>query len=499
MSPRRASRGVRRTALLVLLLGALGAAAGVGLAVQRGSSYSAAATILINPLEGNAYSPGGRGDDLLNLQTEARLVGSDQVTTRVIEELSLETAAADVVSKLDVVNPPNTQILRVGYSANDRDRAIEFSQAFAQAFLDFRQSRAEALIQRRTALVDQQITLQNNTLEGLVERLNDTNSATLRSLLSEQIDVTTALISSLRTQRAAYQSTPVEPGQFVTPAASVAGGPLPAPVLFGLCGALFGAGIGLGPTLVRARAGNRKLQVNDVRTVGASLLGRVTEQQTELLREAVGDDAAMKKAIDSNFKGLRSAILARERRRPVALLMASVNSEMGTPRSPLGLAHAFAQSHVNTILVDATGTKRSVGADFDLAESRGLTEVLTGAVPLDRGLTQISDYLSVLPAGRSVDRFDDLVASPQMSRLLTELTERGDVVLLVSGSMHEAGGRALASLVDNVVVEAAEGMVKVNEVADLVDDASIPSVLGVVYVSRAARQRRRLSRKPTAD
>ncbi len=61
--------------------------------------YKATATVLVSPLEGNPYSPDGRGDDLVNLQTEAQLVTTDRVSKIAGQKLGHEpegTVAVDV-------------------------------------------------------------------------------------------------------------------------------------------------------------------------------------------------------------------------------------------------------------------------------------------------------------------------------------------------------------------------------------------------------------------
>ena len=61
----------------------MGAALGVAAGLRRAEEHSATSSILVSPLEGNPFSPSGRGDDLVNLETEAQLVGSDPVAREV--------------------------------------------------------------------------------------------------------------------------------------------------------------------------------------------------------------------------------------------------------------------------------------------------------------------------------------------------------------------------------------------------------------------------------
>lgn len=489
-------RGAGRLVLIVVLM-AVGAVAGLLVGEQRGASYTAGATILLAPLDGNAFSPGGRGDDLVNLQTEAQLVTGDAVARLVIRNEGLDVEPFEVTMGLEVSTPANTQILDISYTSDDPRVAVQRAQAFAEGYLQFREDRATSFVNSRTDRIDEQIALQNETLDTLVRRANRSGSTTLQRLLSEQIDVTTAQLSELRTQRSAYQATPTDPGQLVTPAVRAVGDPVSAPALFGLLGALVGLGLGLLPILVRSRAGERDVMPADFDGLGIPLLGRLSPEHADDVADAVRSGNGVVLALDRGFKSLRASLLARERQRPVAVLVASATADMGAPRSVLGLAHSLALSNVDTVLVDATGGLGGAAADLDLVQERGLTDVLTGDLDVDGGLVRLTPHLQFLAPGRALDRFEDLVAAPQMGRLMADLRERCDVVLVVTGSIHDSTAQAVASVVDRVVVEAAEGQVKVRDVVGLGPDSALAAnLLGVVYLTRGGR---RGSRTPASS
>src|SRR3954471_24516535 len=86
-SPRRAAlvAALRRSAVLILVLAATGTALGVAAGLRRAEDHTARASILVSPLDGNPFNPNGRGDDLINLETEAKLVSSDSVAEAAAE------------------------------------------------------------------------------------------------------------------------------------------------------------------------------------------------------------------------------------------------------------------------------------------------------------------------------------------------------------------------------------------------------------------------------
>ena len=119
-------------AVSVVCLGA-GAALGAAAAGVLASTYTAHATVLVTPLEGNPFNPTGNGDDLENLQSEAQLAQSDAVANLVA------SSALDPAGDLTVEVPPNTQLLEFSYqAAGGAAAARDGVQELASAYLKFR-------------------------------------------------------------------------------------------------------------------------------------------------------------------------------------------------------------------------------------------------------------------------------------------------------------------------------------------------------------------------
>src|SRR5699024_10528376 len=119
--------------------------------------YTAQASILIVPLDGNPFSASGSGDDLVNLQTEAQLVKSDAVAELVRKDLNSPVPLDVLRDGLTVSVPPNTQVLTVAYTSADRSIALARAQSFAESYLDYRHTRAESMIKSQAASIDDRI------------------------------------------------------------------------------------------------------------------------------------------------------------------------------------------------------------------------------------------------------------------------------------------------------------------------------------------------------
>ena len=237
-SPRRAAlvAALRRSAALIVVLTLLGGVLGLAAGLLRGQSHAARASVLISPLVGNPFYPGGRGDELINLETEAQLVSSDPVARDVASQVDGDPTTAEVLSGLEVTVPPNTQILTVDYTAGSEATAEERAQAFAEAYLDFRTSRFEKV-----------------TMSGRADRGPDRDPAgdpdqprgpgrgtpacpagacSRRGSGSGRAD------RPARGQLAELQTDAVDPGQVITPAEAVGQSALRSAALFALAGLL---------------------------------------------------------------------------------------------------------------------------------------------------------------------------------------------------------------------------------------------------------------------
>src|SRR3954451_21863146 len=277
-SPRRAAlvAALRRSAVLILVLAATGTALGVAAGLRRAEDHTAQASILVSPLDGNPFYPSGRGDDLINLETEAQLVGSTAVGRQVANRVGGGVTPGEVLGGLAVTVPANTQILTIDYTARAAAVARQRAQAFANTYLDFRTQRADAVTRSRSQRVQHQIDDQSKVLTGLVDELNAEQGPTRRALLQEQVNGVASQIAQLRAQLAELQTGSVDPGQVITPAGIVSRSPVSSLVISTIAGLIAGFVLAVAIVVVRTRAENRVHDVDDVTVAGVPLLGSVS-------------------------------------------------------------------------------------------------------------------------------------------------------------------------------------------------------------------------------
>lgn len=248
------ARPVRAVVVLLAVsavcLGA-GAALGAAAAGALASTYTAHATVLVTPLEGNPFNPTGNGDDLENLQSEAQLAQSDAVANLVA------SSALDPAGDLTVEVPPNTQLLEFSYqAAGGASAARDGVQELASAYLKFRTSRADQAVVAQARAIQDEIDVQTKRINELARQKGGVRSAEQRAVIQQQMDGMASQIVQLSTTLSAVTTVDRDPGQIVTKGHVVGRSPQTNRVIYGTGGALvvWAAGIAGLVLLGRRRA-----------------------------------------------------------------------------------------------------------------------------------------------------------------------------------------------------------------------------------------------------
>jgi hypothetical protein len=202
--------------------------------------------LLVSPLEGNPFNPLGRGDDLLNLESEALLVRSDAVAGTVIDRLDLATTPARLLEDVVVEVPANTQLLRITAVGTSAGRAHDLADAVAAAFLDYRAGRTLAARAEQETTLHEQLRARSLDRDRLLGELADLPlSSPLATLLGQRVADLTTQVGVLRARLTELELGSTDPGQVVTPALADPPGLLARRPLVATAGALAGAALAL--------------------------------------------------------------------------------------------------------------------------------------------------------------------------------------------------------------------------------------------------------------
>ena len=170
----------------LLAVGALlGLALGAAYLFVAPKTYIATATVLVNPV-GEFFDntvDGARTNSGINLDTEAQLVRSQAVSSVAQAKIGTDEKVGQLVQRVTVTVPPNTNVLRISFTAATKEKAAAGAAAYAEAYLENRRASAEefnaalvgTLRQRVTTLEKKSELADRVQLENILGEINAIN------------------------------------------------------------------------------------------------------------------------------------------------------------------------------------------------------------------------------------------------------------------------------------------------------------------------------------
>ncbi|MCX4697565.1 lipopolysaccharide biosynthesis protein [Streptomyces sp. NBC_01352] len=461
------------------------------------ASYESSSEVLVRAATINPYATNGVSvDKQINIGSERQTAAGNAVAERAAEQLGRSADdAGDLQGRLQVTNPPDTLVLKFTYVAGTPKAAADGAAAFAEAYLDYRETQTtstvsnmisgykkqlDPLAEQREDLLDQIDQLQSDTEKG-------TALAAQANLLSQITELTND-ISELK----ALDTTP----GYVTVKAErpVKAEGLGMPMLIAL-GGVVGLALGLLGAWLRMIFDPAARSADTVsRALRAPVLGSLPRVPEEPLLAADGALAeqyrsvAFRLAYDRHFA---------DRRR---LLVVEPNGE-GTTAAvvAVNLTACFAETGMSALLVEAD--LRHPDLARRLPAMPGARPGWVGREPADGTPWPGARHIAV-DAGES-GTFDLVpgVRVPHVARTLTSaattrLIDQADapnttVVVLAPPVLSYADALALVDRVDGVVVVCDPRTVArtaLERIRELIDGAG-GQVLGAV-LHQGGRQRK---------
>ena len=478
---------LRRHMAALILLAILGAAGGVGLAIVMPPPYKATATVLVSPLEGNPYSPEGRGDDLVNLQTEAQLVSTDKVSKIVERKLGYEPDG-----EVEVSVPPNTQVLNLTYTSTSASRARKGAQAFADAYLEYRSQRAQAVVNNQLAKlkaqavkVEQQLTQANQQLAAA--------SGSQRATLQQRVTAYTNQLGVIDEQANDLASTPIDPGQVITPADAPSGPGLVQRGLYGGGGLVLGLFAGFVIILLRERLNQRLRNAESVEGLGIRALSTIPPGGP------TGDSLALVSAPKSPageaYRRLRAAVVATAPQTPVAILVTNATPGGSARLASANLAVSLAFAGAKTIMIDANTDDADMTGLFGARPGKGLSDTLLSGTDPATLLIHTDSQLRLLPRGPRALEAAHRFSGPRMRETVKVLRRRSEYLIVNAASIHDADAQALCTFMDAVVLVVNQGVTTREELRQAYVEAERAgvTVLGTVLEPPEQGRRRKSS------
>ena len=131
------------------------------------------------------------------------------------------------------------------------------------------------------------------------------------------------------------------------------------------------------------------------------------------------------------------------------------SSEPGEGKSTTAgnLALAYSQDEKKTLIIDCDLRKPSLHKKFRISNNVGLSDVVLDNSKISKSIVKYTDNLHILPSGKVPPNPSEMLGSKSMERLLNELSEIYDVVILDTPPVHAVtDAQILSTKVDGTIL-----------------------------------------------
>ncbi len=436
-------------------------AAVLGYSYLQTPRYTASARVLVKPIatSGNeAFVPAP------DLQTESQVVASKPVATMVARRLRIGRSPDSLLGGLSVTPVGDSEVLSVSYTSTDPRLARAAAEAFAEDYLTYRRSQAEAQVRSSTEPVKAEIGRLEHGLSRLSDRIQQARGAGDDALATKLESRRNTLLARLGVlQQRLDDARPSAPlsssgGQVIRPASLPT---LPSSPNYrnnAVLALLVGLILGVALATLRDRMDERFRNRDELVAVfGAALLATIPKYEgsgnrtkPELLKHP---HARASEA----YRSLRTSVeFVRAQRQVKSIVVTSPVAGEGKTVTVANLGIALAQAGTKTVLVSADLRKPTIERYFGLSNDDGLSCWLADQsrhdidpIVWNAGIPN----LELVPSGPVPPNPAELLASHRLRELIAKLEETYAVVLLDTPPLLPVADAAIiASRVGEAIV-----------------------------------------------
>lgn len=449
---------LRRRAPWVLVLTVLGVLAAAGYSRAQAAVYTSTASVSLRAVVVDPFNNTVDVTKTISMQNELVISHSVVVAEKVQTALHTNRTTRDLLRHLVVVNPANTQILSMSFSANTPKQAQSGANAFANSYLAYRKSVATATVGRIVNNLEVGITANQQRRDAITTRLGRTLTAAQKQVLNNEFATVLTNISTTQQQVNTYKALDTTPGQVTQPGSQPSsGGHSTASLL--LSGGLLGLLLGLIAARTREATDTRIWRISEAgHLLGAvALTGPSTDRPLAIGRgawKASGRDAPQADGFRSMAVFLVRRLASADGLRSVAV----VSPRRGDGRSEVTIRMSIATAELGVPVTALSADFLRPGLDRFFGEpAKCVTaQVLQDAVPIRTAVHKVAAPagLSVLPSGNPRGGRRDVVARlSSLGRVIAAEPALGEVVMVDTPAFFEvADALVISSGLDAAIV-----------------------------------------------
>jgi Mrp family chromosome partitioning ATPase/capsular polysaccharide biosynthesis protein len=519
---------VRRRWRLIVVIALVGAIGGVEYAHHSGVSYTAQASVVVSAVTQGPQAGSTPVTTQVNMSTEQTIAQSAAVVQLAAAKLGVPVVQleASAAKRLSVSVPASTlttsNVLQVGWQAYTPALAQQGADAFAAAYLSYRQHVLAGLVASLRKNLQEQASTLNKEIGSLAGQLGKTTAGTsANQVLTVQLTQVSQQYNTTEAELAAIPDYNTSGGQLISAATPSKPSGFGRSV-YGAIGLILGLLIGLVIAFARdlfddkmRDAGQLEQHLGAVTlaVLPASVSGAEGRHSRSGLTPVIAMAAAPDGGAAEAARTMRAAVIAISSRRQLAtILLVGADASVSSSQVVAELGVALAESD-RSVLVVASDLRSSVlPGIFGAPNGFGLSELLVqggdprtviyrpqeaSGAPLP---DEISEQLSLLPSGRPTPFALSALDSARMRDLLRGQREDHEFILLDAPAAVGADILPLAAHVDGVIVLVREKRTVGKDIDDLrhrLEQVGVPIVGGVLVRRRRLGRGRSHGSRPT--
>lgn len=472
----------RRQLVLIIAITLLGGAAAAAYTFRRTPVYESTASVLVRAITTNAFDPSQRVDQQLNMFNQRQLAMSEPVAAFAAKTLRTTATPAELLEHVKVDVPANSQILRIRYRDTVPLTAQKGADAFARAYLAFREADARAQAKASQTTIQKDVTRLNKQVAEAEKVIsNPSSDASDRQAATARIQSLNTRLQPLNVQLNGFLSLDFTPGTVIAAADLPATSTSPNNRLDIGIGLLVGLFLGVVLAFVRDRTDDRLRGREDLaerldRPVLATippLSKRVRQEGTLRWKRRPRNSLVTLEQPNSpaaeSYRTLRTRMARLASQLDInSVMVVSAGVGEGKSTTAANLSVVLAETGKDVLLVSADLRRPRVHQFFGLQNKSGLSNLLTDGTPPNKrkgpvadGKQMASELWSVAPnlwvvlSGPLPPHPSALMDSDSMRQFLKEQRDLFDFIILdCPPALVVADSLALAPMVDAVLVVA---------------------------------------------
>ena len=428
---------LRRRKWLIFLAALLASGTALGLSFLQSPVYQASVRLLLEPTRTVFESSGSEGT--VDVQTEIERLQSVPVQEAVREKVG----SAPPVSGIQV---GTTRVMRLTTEAATPERAAEFANAYADAYINYRVTQAVDQLEKAAVPVQAKLDALEKEILPLQEAIAAAPSGAPREAKSAEVGPRiSALLSVQTTFKSTLDKLQVDAAlksggvQLVAPAPVPTEPVRPTPVRNGVLGLSVGLMFGIALSFLFEHLDDSiktkddlESSVGDVTVLG--VIPAVSSWKNRAESRLVSKDEPSSPAAEA-YRSLRTSIqfMGLDRKLQV-LQVTSPNASEGKTTTLANLAVALTQAGQTVAILSCDLRRPRIHDYFGLPNSVGFTTVLLGETPLSAALQRVPGLprLILLASGKLPPNPSELLSSKRTADILVALRSQVDIILVDS-------------------------------------------------------------------